>query len=148
MTTMAPRGGRHHHSTPGCHLGPWTQPGVLWEARVRAEKALWEPAIWVADLGVTRLPQGGPGPYHLGPVGQQQALVIHHEQADATVCTVGEGGAQVTGDEVSLVLRGEAQALEGVPAKQPCGRLVLGRHRPEPHPVLGVGIQEPSGRRV
>lgn len=100
--------------------------------------------LCAADLGVTRPPQGGPGPYHLGPVGQQQALVIHHEQADVAVCAVGEGGAQVTGDEVALVLGGEAQALEGVPAKQPCGRLVLGRHRPEPQPVLGVGVQEPS----
>lgn len=102
----------------------------------------------MADLGATRPARGGPGPYHLGPVGQQQALVIHHEQADVAVCAVGEGGAQVTGDEVPLVLGGEAQALEGVPAKQPRGRLVLSCHRPEPQPVLSVGVQEPRRRRV
>lgn len=75
---------------------------------------------------------GGPGPYHPGPVGQQQALVIQNEQTDVTVRTVGEGRTQVPGNEVSLVFGGEAQALEGVPAEQPCRGLVLCRHCPEP----------------
>lgn len=54
--------------------------------------------------------------------------------------TVGEGGTQVPGDEVSLVFRGEAQALEGVPAEEPRGGLVLGCHGPELQVVLSVGI--------
>ena len=62
---------------------------------------------------------------------QQQALVIQHEQSDVAVCTVGEDGTQITGNEVSLVLRSETQALEGVPAKEPCSRLVLSCHCPE-----------------
>lgn len=60
------------------------------------------------------------------------------------VCTVGQGRTQVPGNEVSLVFRGEAQALEGVSAEKPCGRLILCRHCPELQLVLCIGVQEPS----
>lgn len=85
-----------------------------------------------ARFGGHRDTPGGPGPYHLGPVRQQQALVIQYEQTGVAVRTVGKGRTQVPGDEVSLVFGGEAQALEGVPTEQPCRGLVLRRHCPEP----------------
>lgn len=60
------------------------------------------------------------------------------------VGAVGQCRAQVLGNEIPLVLRGEAQALEGVEDDFTSCGLVPCCHCPEGQVVLGVFIQEPG----
>lgn len=84
------------------------------------------------------------GTHHLGPVGQHHPLVIQDDELDMAVGAVGQRRAQVLGNEVPLVLRGEAQALEGVEDDLTSRGLIPCRHCPEGQVVLGIFIQEPG----
>lgn len=83
--------------------------------------------------------------HHFSPAGQIYSVVIKDDEPDILVRAVSQGRAQILRDEISLQLRCEPQALEGVVGHQSGARLVLCRQRPEGHVVLGVRVKEPGG---